>query len=98
LFACGRVTRILDSVISVNSWSKNLDGTIRPECQGMLVADMTQRRLQWAQAFHACRELPICRVAMWDCKVTKSELVELVETLQQEPILKTDDKENGNEN
>jgi hypothetical protein len=100
-FVRNKAMNILFSVISMDIEIKDLNTNIvriPQEWDHMPALYHAKRRLQWAQAFHACRELPICRVAMSDCKITKPELVELVETLQQEPILKTDDKENRNEN
>ena len=46
------------------------------------------RRLQWAQAFDEYSELPICRLAMNDCCISKTALIKLVEDLQQDPVLK----------
>ena len=96
-FASHRVKNILHSVIMPRCgiWDPDTDiVSIRPEWDHMPDLYRAKRRLQWAQAFNDRRELPICRVAMYDCKITKPGLAKLVETLQLDPILQSDnDKE-----
>ena len=100
-FTCDRAMNILFSVISMDIEIKDLNSNIVEapmEWDHMPVLYHAKRRLQWAQAFNAYRELPICRVAMHDCKITKPELVELVETLRRDPALQWDnDKEEKKE-
>lgn len=59
---------------------------------------MERHAEEGAQAFNDYSCLPICRLAMHDCGITKPKLVKLVETLHSDPILQTDNKENRNEN
>ena len=99
-FACNKAMNILLSVISMDTETKDLKSNIVstwPECHGMPALQYASRRLRWAQAFNDYSELPICRVAMHYCELTKPKLVKLVETLRQDPILQAD-KENRNEN
>lgn len=86
-FACNKAMNILLGVISMDSEIKDLNSNIVstwPECHGMPVLRHASRRLQWAQAFDEYSDLPICRVAMHDCGMTKPKLVQLVETLRQD--------------
>lgn len=100
-FASGKAMNILLSVISMDIEIKDLNTNIVEtprEWDHLPVLYHARRRLQWAQAFNEYSEIPICRLAMHDCGITKPKLVELVQALQQDPILKTEDKENRNEN
>lgn len=101
MFASSKAMSILFSVISIDIEIKDLNTNIVEapmEWDHMPLPYHASRRLQWAQAFNDYSCLPICRVAMHACGMTKPKLVQLVETLRQDPILKTDDKENRNEN
>ena len=100
-FAYSKAMNILLSVISMDIEIKDLNTNIvrvPAEWDHMPVLYHARRRLQWAQAFNEYSGLPICRLAMYDCGISKPKLVELVKTLRQDPILKTEDKENRNEN
>jgi hypothetical protein len=101
MFACNKAMNILLSVISMDIEIKDLNTNIVEtprERDHMPALYHAKRRLQWAQAFNEYSEIPICRLAMHDCGITKPKLVELVDTLRQDPILQAANKENGNEN
>lgn len=93
-----RVMSILHSIIAWESTPDNKPKWVLYEWYRMPVSYQASRRLQWAQAFNECRNLPICRLAMNACDMTNQKLEELVGTLQQDPALQSDnDKEEKKE-
>lgn len=100
-FACNKAMNILYSVIVREIEIKDLNTNIveaRQDWDHMPALYHARHQLLWAQAFNDYSCLPICRLAMHDCGITKPKLVKLVETLRSDPILQTDNKENRNEN
>lgn len=96
VLARNKAVNILLSIISMDSEIKDLNTNIVEaprERNNMPALYHVSRRLQWAQAFVAYGELPICSGARHYCGITKRELGKLVETLRQDPVLKTEDKE-----
>jgi hypothetical protein len=91
--AIDKAANILYSVIVRERETRDLNTAIvetTQEWRSMPALYHASRRFQWAQAFSKHSAMLICRAAMHDCGITKTELINLVETLLHDPVLQAD--------